>query len=223
MTKLITLGCSITAQTGVKETLSSLLGLENLNLSYSAGSNQLQISRLMELIVNNKINKDDLVYWQITYVGRGYQRLKLDHEATVKKIQETEFKLPYHHYTISEFQNLFDKEKRIDILCNSPLVQTEFDEEEEIQKLLGTIILLKQLCNKLIIVFGWKRVLSRDQEKIFKKVLNDNNVNYVEEYHVDYVKEKNMEMMDDNHPSAESNSYFAKEVIFEKIKMLNWI
>jgi hypothetical protein len=225
MSKLITLGCSVTAYPGVKERLSELLHLPNLNLSYPAGSNQLQISRLMELLVYNKIDKDDIIYWQITNSGRSCLRLKMTHKRQVEKIQEQQFKMPFHHYTTSEFENIFDGEKRLDILCNSPLlkqVNHSFDEEEEVQKLLGTMILLKKFCDKMIVVFGWEGVLTPNQEETFRQVLDSYSIAHIEGHFVDYAKNRNMLMMDDRHPSTEAGEVYAEEVIFEKIKSLDW-
>ena len=224
MSKLITLGCSITSQCGVKEHLSKLLNLENLDLSHPGGSNQLQVKRLFELFLNNQIEKNDIVYWQITGVYRNYLRLQLDSQQQVEDIQKNNFKNTfYHHYTYSKNKNIFDQKNRIEILCNSPLVENEFDENDELQTLLGTIILLKQYCKNIIIVFGWKEVMTIDQETVFKKLLNEYGINFVDEYFLEFSKNRNMPMMDDMHPSSEAGILYAEEVIYKKIKNLGWI
>ena len=224
MSKLVTLGCSITSRCGVKERLSKLLNLKNLDLSHSAGSNQLQVKRLFELFLNNQIEKDDTVCWQITSVYRNYLRLELDSQQQVEDIQKSSFKDSYHHhYTYSKNKNIFDQKNRIEILCNSPLVINEFDANDELQNLLGTIILLKQYCKKLMVVFGWKEVMSTDQEKIFKKLLNEYDIDYVDNYFLEFSKDKNMPMMDDRHPGLEAGALYAEEVIYKKIKNLGWI
>jgi hypothetical protein len=223
MSKLITLGCSITSQCGVKEHLSKLLNLENLDLSHSAGSNQLQVKRLFELFLNNRIEKNDIVCWQITGVYRNYLRLQLDSQQQVEDIQKNNFKDPYHHYTYSKNKNIFDQKNRIEILCNSPLVENEFDENDELQTLLGTIILLKQYCKNIIIVFGWKEVMLTDQKTVFKKLLNEYDIDFVDEYFLEFSKDRNMPMMDNMHPGLEAGTLYAEEVIYKKIKNLGWI
>jgi hypothetical protein len=223
VSKLVTLGCSLTSQCGVNEHLSKLLNLENLDLSYPAGSNQLQVRRLFELFLNNQIEKDDIVYWQITGVYRNYLRLQLDSQQKVDDIQKNNFKDPYHHYTHSKNTNIFDQKNRIEILCNSPLVENTFDENDELQNLLGTIILLKQYCKNVIVVFGWKEVMTTAQEKVFKKLLNDYNIDVVDEYFLEFSKDRSMPMMDDMHPSSEAGVLYAQEVIYKKIKNLGWI
>ena len=223
MSKLVTLGCSLTSQCGVKEHLSKLLNLENLDLSYPAGSNQLQVKRLFELFLNNQIEKDDIVCWQITGVYRNYVCLQLDSQQQVDNIQKTNFKNSYHHYTYSKNKNIFDLKNRIEILCNSPLVENTFDTDDKLQNLLGTIILLKQYCKNVIVVFGWKEVMTTAQEKVFKKLLNDYNIDFVDEYFLEFSKDRNMPMTDDMHPSLEAGILYAEEVIYKKIKNLGWI
>jgi hypothetical protein len=231
MTKLITLGCSVTDGVpnsfGLKEKLSELLNLTNLNLAHpGGGSNQLQISMLIELLVNNKIDSDDVIYWQITNAGRDFIKLKMNFKDKVKKIQKKYFTYKnHHHYTISKFKNIFDGEERINILSNSPLltsIEHIFDHEDEIQKLLATIILFKKFCNKIIIIFGWKGVMGPYQEETFKKILDIHDIEYIKEYYVDYSKNLGKIMPDGFHPTPEAGSLFAEEVVFTKIKNLNW-
>lgn len=226
MPRLFTLGCSVTSYSGKKERLSSLLNLELINVSQKAGSNQLQIKRLIELIINGILKKDDIIYWQITADTRNYVRMRKSSKNMLEKIQKRYFDLSknFRHYVISEFNNLFDQEERYDVLMNSPLAkQGQFDVYDELQTLLGTLILLKSYCPKILVSFGWKNVLLENNMIIFKNILTMHNIDFVEEYFVEFSKENNLEMLDDMHPAPEAGKKYAEDILFKKIKQLNWV
>jgi hypothetical protein len=85
--KLVTFGCSLTHNYGLTEELANLLNVDLLNLAYTAGSNQLQINRFHEAILNKQIDKTDIVYWQVTSVIRGYNRLQMNRFEEIDKTQ----------------------------------------------------------------------------------------------------------------------------------------
>lgn len=224
MPRLFTFGCSVTQFPGKKEHLASLLNLELVNLSHPAGSNQLQVKRLIELIVNNELKNDDIIYWQITADTRNFMRLKGSSKEQLVKIQETQMRQGLHHYITSKFNNLFDNEERYDLLMISPIIERQdFDVQDELQTLLGTLILLKSYCPKLLVSFGWKRVIQINHMPIFKKALATHKIDFIEEYFVEFSRENNLEMLDNMHPGPEAGQRFAEDIIFKKIKELNWI
>ncbi len=75
--KLFTFGCSMTDYEGIKERLSELLDVELINSAQSAGSNQLQVKRFHQLILENQISSDDIIYWQVTFSHRRFKRLSI--------------------------------------------------------------------------------------------------------------------------------------------------
>ena len=213
MNKLVTFGCSVTDLEGVKEELAQLLQLPLLNVAECASSNQLQLSKLSELIVHNQLNKDDIIYWQITSVERDYKCLALKHLSSVQPKQ----------YVRSNFPNVFDKQHRLHLLCNSPLViENDPDDLKQLEMLLSTLILLKQLCPKTIVIFGWESLAPAEHIEIFKQKLNQYNIEYVNEGYVDFAVRNQFPFeIDDMHPSKEAGQAFAN-VVFEKMKSIGW-
>jgi hypothetical protein len=65
--------------------------------------------------------------------------------------------------------------------------------------------------------------MTSTQEETFKKVLKSHSIDYIEEHFVNYVADRNMSMLDDQHPCLESGAIYAEDVIFKKIKTLGWI
>jgi len=220
--KLVTFGCSLTHNYGLTEELSNLLNVDLLNFAYTAGSNQLQINRFHEAILNKQIDKTDIVYWQVTSVIRGYDRLQMNRFEEIDKIQKEQFTGFLHHY-ICDSVNIFDKKNRIDLLSTSPVNPIELDENQELQTLLSTIILASYFTPKIIVVFGWKNVMTRSQMDIFKKQLLEHRINYIDYPYLEYATTNSLEMLDDNHPAAVSGEIFSKKIIYPKLVSLGWV
>ena len=221
--KLITIGCSLTNLFGFSQTLADLLNVELIDLSYPASSNQLQVNRLHELILSQQVDKEDIVYWQITGINRKNGRLQMDRFAEIDKIQKDQFTKPNHHYVINENINIFDKKNRIDLLCNSPAASTDVDSNQDLQMLLATIILMSHVTPKLIVTFGWKNIMLPTHMVAFKKQLTDHEINFIEETYLDYTVNNNLEMFDDGHPGSGAAGPYLKEVIQPKLVSLGWI
>jgi hypothetical protein len=227
--KLISLGCSLTNWHGLKEKAASLANLDLVNLSYGAGSNILQVNRLHEYIINNELNNDDIVLWQITGDGRNGLRLQANahNVEKVKHIQTTQFEFPRHHY-IDTSVNIFDGQSRIDLLCGSPILDEPdvvelFDANQQTQTLLATIILLHKMHPKTLIFFGWDDILDNNNKEIFLSFLNKHSITHLEQSYVNWVKENNGKFVDGSHPTIESGEMFAEHIIIKKFKELNWI
>lgn len=219
---LITLGCSLTAEMGVKEELAELLNQDMINLAQSAGSNQLQIFRLHECLNKKLIKSDDIIYWQLTSISRRYLRISFENILEVNQVQEKNFKFPLRHYVESQ-ENIFDNKKRIDLFCNSPMISRKFDEEQILQELVATLILIKSYCPKTIVVFGWNRIMPLDYMLKFKNILTDNSIDYIKQTYLEYAYHNNLEMDDHNHPAPSAGIKFANEVVYPKLIELQWV
>ena len=66
MRKLFTLGCSLTYPYGWKDLLAEIMGCEVVNSAMYAGSNDMQVRRMHNLIVNQQVSEDDIIIWQVT-------------------------------------------------------------------------------------------------------------------------------------------------------------
>lgn len=226
MTTLLTLGCSLTYDIGMKEKLADMLGYDLHNLAQTAGSNGLQIAKFHEYILRNSIAEDDVILWQITSPTRNHVRLYPNSSNTieVKKIQERDFTPKDRYHFIQNSYNIFDNLSRLDMLCNSPYSLVDFDTNEQLQNILTNIILCGKAYKKTLIMFGWSNMFSKYEKDIFCDSLDKHNINYIEEFYVDWVRSKNLKMWDDDyHPAPESGALYAEQVIYDKIKKLSWI
>lgn len=225
--KLFTLGCSLTDQLGVKEKLSSLIDADLVNLSQGAGSNQLQINRLHESFIRNDISANDIIYWQITSPYRHYARLRMNMFEEVDRIQKEKFVVANGHYGhyVNNSKNVFDDLLRIDLLCNSPLINSVpiNDPNQELQTLLANIIMTSKIVPKTLIVFGWTDMMSKKQFSIFKKFLTLHNINFVDTPYLEYVVNNQLGMQDDLHPTESAGRIFAEQVVYKKLIELQWI
>ena len=69
MSTLHTFGCSLTASTNWPNKLADRLRLSLVNHSVPAGDNLTQIRRFKDQLLENKINSNDHIIWQITYLN----------------------------------------------------------------------------------------------------------------------------------------------------------
>ena len=220
--QLITLGCSLTHHVGMKEELAELLDIKNLSLAQSAGSNGLQVAKFHEYILQNAIDNEDIILWQITSASRKFTRV-YPYLQTLKQVEETQKntfdQIDQYHYIKNSF-NVFDQVSRIDLLCNSP-GNTPEDIAQEMQNLLTNIILFSKIYPKLLVMFGWSKVLNQYQ-KVFVQQLSKHNVNYVEEFYLDWVIHNRLDLYDDNHPAESAGREYAAKILHPKISRLGW-
>lgn len=222
--KIIVLGCSFTAQGHLKSWPNRLEDhffliydkVELINLAIPASSNQLQMLRLQEYLINNNIGSDDIVIWQITATVRRHAR--------VKNIEEIKDKSPIGS-TYSGSMNYFDKQNRIDYLCHHPTsLRMRLDEPEILQQLLFNFKVIKKFTNKLLIIRGWDEVIPEKYLKNFNEFLDKNNISYIDESIMKHNIENNYPLAEDKmHPSAEAYSSFADKKIIPLIKSLGWL
>jgi hypothetical protein len=228
--KLICLGCSLTHMPGLKEKTALLSNLGLVNLSQGSGSNMLQVHRLQEYILYNKISGDDIVLWQITADSRNGLRLPSSY-SEAEQTKQTQLKVftpkKRHHYIESSL-NIFDGEPRLDILCNSSILHKHhildlFDANQQTQTLLATIILLHKIHPRLLVFFGWDQVLTNANKKTFLSFLDKHAISYIEQSYINWVRQYNGEFIDSGHPTSEWGELFARHVIVKKFDELGWI
>lgn len=228
--KLLTLGCSLTHHYGMKEKVASKLNADLIDFAESAGSNQLQINKIQNYVINNSIDQDDIILWQITGTGRQYERLfpNKKNADMVNKVQKEQFSFPSSHW-VKAPANVFDGINRIDLLSHSPLATTmtsteAYDENQNLETLLATIILLSAKCKNLLVVYGWESLfVTEKNKKIFNEHLSRHNIPVLSEPYLDWVIREKLTLSDDNHPSMESGQIFAEKVIIPKLKQLGWV
>jgi len=222
---LITLGCSITCQLGWKDALAGKLSTDLINLSESAGSNTLQIQRLHEHIINNSLTDEDIIIWQVTAPRFSLRLKSTDNNVKIaSEIQIKQFLPKDQYHSVTKSVNFFDNLPRIDLLCNSSMIdqntKLNFDSNQDLETLLATLILLKKAHKKLLVFLGWDSAIEH-KEKFFTK-LSEHNVDCVKESLVDWVKSNNLSMSDGRHPSLDSYVSYGLTVLAPKLQDLGW-
>lgn len=224
--RLFTFGCSMTHFEGIKERLSELLSVELIDSAQAAGSNQLQVKRFHQLILENQISPDDIIYWQVTFSHRKFKRLMKHHLPLIEEIQRNSFQHPGIHFNKSK--NIFDGEIRIDLMSNSPWLENniddmDFDYNDELESFLSTIILAKKVTTKIIVVFGWDEVLPPEYMETFKKFLTNHKIDFIDESYLSFVINNNLKFSDyvyPNHPTKDSAVFFAENVVYPRLKQI---
>jgi hypothetical protein len=217
--KLITLGCSLTHINGWKEELALLLNCKLLNLAESAGSNGLQIYRLHEFLLSGQLNNNDIIVWQVTSDARIPMRLPgtVRNLNLVNKIQLEQFNHIKNYHYVATSRNTLDSATRIDLLCNSPLVDrralTEFDTAQSLETLLANIILLSRAHKRMLVFLGWDRAISPNYKDVFVSRLKQHNVCYLDSTYVEWARENKLSFMDAHHPSEETSKLFASVLL----------
>lgn len=229
MGNLLTFGCSLTYDPGVKERLSELLGYNLISYAQMAGSNGLQINRFHERIFTSTIDTTDIVYWQITSPYRNAVRLYPypNIVSEIEKVQEEEFAPTNRYHFVKDSYNVFDKLPRYDMLCNSPwsnVGHENFDLNDQLQNIVSNIVLCSKIYPKTLVVYGWKSMFNDAQLETINYFFDKHNVHVLDTFYLDWVVDKRLNMWDnDCHPDKEAGAKFAEEVVYPKMKELNFI
>lgn len=218
--KLVTLGCSLTHQIGWADYVSACTQLPLVNLSQSAGGNQIQQHRFKEYLLAGNANIQDIVIWQITSTHRKHGRIKLNNSWRKKLAKELYVPFSSHPTITQKYSNLFDGKKRIDFLCTSDCIEDPDDEEQLIEDLLFYLVTAKQFFPKLLIVFGWQRVLPPPYMRKFKKLLNSFNIDYIDEPIANWCEKNKLGFKGSLHPTQLSYQIYGQKVIVPKLNEL---
>lgn len=215
MSKLIIFGCSLSADghiTSWPQRISEVCNIEYLNFAVPASSNQVQIQRFKDYVLDNEINKDDIIIWQITGTERYFKRTQVEDTN-----QSTIFN--------NNRKNYFDDNVRYDLLCHHPNNRNLiFDEEKiDVPQLLEDLLFFFTMARKLanlVIVVGWKNALLPEHSDKFFKILNDRGFDYVSPTILEHSIENNLPLMDTSHPGEQGYISFADNCVIPKLKEL---
>ena len=226
MTKLFTLGCSLTYNMGWKEYLSEFHDLELVNSAMFAGSNDLQVRRIHSYIVNNQINQEDIIIWQITGQLRHSFSVNCDEEWNFK-LENVEKEDADARYYIDAPKNYFSEQVHKDVLSCHPLIKDAseyFDYNASLEELISTIILLNTKYRVLVIV-GWEGALREDCDNLYKfnQLLKFHQIPHLNEPFVSWAIRKKLPLAEDLHPTMETSEIYGKTVLYPKLKELGWI
>lgn len=113
MGTLHTFGCSLTASTDWPKNLAKQLGHKLQNHGVPAGDNTTQVRRFKDCILNQSVDAQDLVIWEVTYLNRLGFRLSPDHHFFTRNKDNEEVNINFHKSS----KNIVDGEMHIDYVA----------------------------------------------------------------------------------------------------------
>jgi hypothetical protein len=223
MSKLIVLGCSLSAAghlTSWPQRVADVTGLDCVNLAVPASSNQLQIQRFKEYVLDTSIQPDDIIVWEITGTERCYRRVRLN--IAQKFIKWTK---QYGNVLFeSNRKNYFDNDHRYDYLCQHPDgIGMYVDEAQLLEDIIFFLTAARQFTKNVVVLIGWQTALPQKYYKKFINSLQERGFNYIDSPIREHSIDNNLPLADDLHPGEEGYISFADNCVIPKLKELKLI
>lgn len=211
MKPYVSLGCSLTAQSGYVNYIKKAYNLEIENLSVSAGSNFLQIHKLNNLLIDKQVGNDTTLLWQITSPARQFEI----HPRAPRQFKNG---IPYVGIFdwVPEPVNLFKSDHTV-FLCNNSYYDNKTTNlDYNMQSLLCDIYKWSKIVKRIIVYFGWSSMLPTTHIVMSMNFLNDlPNVCCLnlESSIVDWCRQNKLSFDDSEHPTEESYIRWAQQVL----------
>jgi hypothetical protein len=223
MSKLIIFGCSLSAQGHLKtwsDRVSDVTGLPCVNLAIPASSNQLQIQRFKEYVLDTGIQPEDIIIWEITSISRCYKRVKLNIAQKFAKRATNGGSLLFE----SNRKNNYDNDFRYDYLCSHPDgLGMYIDEAQLLEDILFFLTTARQFTKNIVVLIGWKSALPKKYYAKFINNLKERNFNYIDSHILEHAIDNHLPLEDDFHPGEEGYISFADNCVIPKLKELKLI
>jgi hypothetical protein len=223
MNKLLVFGCSLSAQGHLKtwsDRVSEVTGLLCVNLAIPASSNQLQIQRFKEYVLDTGIHSTDIIIWEITSTERCYKRVKFDIAQKFIKRFQRDGNILFE----SNRKNCFDNDYRYDYLCHHPDgIGMHIDEAQLLEDILFFLTIARQFTKNVIVLLGWKEALPKNYYKEFISKLKERNFNFIDSHILEHAIDNHLPLEDDFHPGEEGYISFADNCVIPKLKELKLI
>lgn len=217
-------GCSLTHSETWKNSVASALNINLVDYSDGAASNCLMIKRFHYCVLEDLINKNDIIIWQITFPRISLRWIDNSHNR--QKLEEFESpSFSYYNYVIKS-KNFFDNQYRIDLLDNHPLITNQMhidlDHCQDLETLTANLVLAKKMYPKLLVLLGWKDVIHCDYETKFWKKIEEHNIDCIKTPILNWVIDHDLPLIDDGHPTASSSLLYGEKVVVPKLQQLKW-
>jgi hypothetical protein len=223
MNKLIVFGCSLSAQGHLKtwaDRVSEVAGLPCVNLAVPASSNQLQMQRFKEYILDTGIHPEDIIIWEITSTSRCYKRVKLSIAQKFVKWTKESGSMLFE----SNRKNNYDNDFRYDYLCNHPDgIGMPIDEAQLLEDIMFFLTTARQFTNNIVVLIGWKAAVPKKYYAKFINTLKERNFNYIDSHILEHAIDNHLPLADDFHPGEEGYISFADNCVIPKLKELKLI
>ncbi len=215
MQQIISLGCSLTAQSGYINYLNRTHDLNIKNLAVSAGSNELQSFRLNNLLVENQVERDAVLLWQITTPYRSLQTFSAeDSEPHNSNCGDPAAGVIFDCFY--EKTGLYNDQSLL-LLCNHKYFDNYLPNVSYNFHMTACDIFKWSFLVKHIIVYlGWSWLDCDDnvnKSLDFLKTVENITVIPKENSILDVCKNNNWSLKDDFHPTEESYINWGKQVL----------
>jgi len=193
----------------------------NIN-AVPAGDNTTQSRRFQDLVINDQLDENDFVLWQVTYPGRMGFRLSPEHHFIKKNINKSDVVKNLHK---AHYKNLLDDTTHLDYVAfNKEWYNTFYFVEnvnQELQQLLYNInIANKMTSGKTLVWFAQADMFTDNRDIKFTNVLSHNNIDQLplKDSIMTWAKENNVDMDKESlHPSPMSYKLYVDTKLKPKI------
>jgi len=207
--------------------LSNKLNCELINFAKPAAQILLQIQLMQDWLIDNDLNKNDIIIWQIGWSLHSAVHIGHEHLDSVQKADRfVKNKLFISHYHIRD--NKIDNKKRISLLPISPILhkfsnrKKPNDDAEVLHQLLFMLVILKKLCPHILVTQSQEEFVKDEHWKNFKKILIEKDIDFIEEGMYNWCISNNLDT-EFFHPTNESYGIYVEQKIYPKLKSLGWI
>tara|TARA_R100000388_G_scaffold85994_1_gene65260 strand:+ start:105 stop:761 length:657 start_codon:yes stop_codon:yes gene_type:complete len=180
-----------------------------------AGDNTTQYRRFQDCVLNNTIQHDDCIIWQVTYPNRLGFRLSPQHDFYQAHKDDDTVKHNFH----SIEPNILDKSNHVDYVAfNEKWYETFYYAEninQELQSLLFHMLIAKQkVKNKILVWFA-----QSDMTDIIDDItgfLKQHAIKFIDKSNsiIDWTKRNNLPMdKKDLHPTIQSYNMYVNQII----------
>lgn len=215
MSKLISLGCSLTHQDSWAHYLASKYNKSLVNLGQAAGSNEHQVLKFRDYVLEQDISPDDWIIWQITYGDRVQCRKITKPPKQCFEYQDWP--------RVIENKNFFDQNPRYDLLTPEVIPHeflVNYDRLEAQSNLLFSIISASKFTKNILVFNAISDAIPFYQR--FRSTLDRYNICSVGTALLDYVRHNNLPMADSTHPTVGSYEIYAEKILMPEIESMGW-
>ena len=230
-------------QVGLINTLSEDLDIPYVNYSVGAASMRVINNRFSTYMLED-YNPKDIILYQITSFKRSSYDFKIypDRYGEEKTLLgEVKYSKYYENknneWLISHSDGISDRVGTyvpVTGLCHNQefkdileypkkfwVDRAEYNHEINMTNTLANIKMIRNMGNHVLVFFGWYDALvssEYDYNDVFREILNENNIDYIEHPYLDWCIEQKLPQTDSYHPCMENAApHYAKQILFPKL------
>ncbi len=188
--KLIILGDNLTSWANYLEG-------DLVNLATDDATNETQILAMHDYLFDNDIKYTDIFIWQLASSSNPTNRFG-------PTLEETQEPCKYYNYITNLKKNQTNN--------------FNTSEEEQLAEIYSLLTTIRKWTDRILVLRGWKEVLSPEKTKAFGKMLTENKIKFISESNLEWCSSQNLFFNTDGTPSEDSQIKFCNEIILPKLK-----